>query len=259
MSTYTPKKGDIQRAWHVVDADGLILGRLASEVAKILRGKHKPTFTPHQDTGDHVVIVNADKVVLSGSKKTDKAVYSHSGYPGGLKTKTYGELLADRPEEALRTTIGGMLPKNSLGRQMLTKLKVYRGGEHPHDAQKPQQLELEHTRLRGPREIKPIESQESEGKVSDRQEESSEAASSDTKEAVSSETKEKKTSESISLQDLGLANAVISNLEAGGVGTVEELVSKTSEDILGIPKIGPKAVEQINAALSDNGFSLKEI
>ena len=209
MSTYTPKKGDIQRAWHVVDADGLILGRLASEVAKILRGKHKPTFTPHQDTGDHVVIVNADKVVLSGSKKTDKAVYSHSGYPGGLKTKTYGELLADRPEEALRTTIGGMLPKNSLGRQMLTKLKVYRGGEHPHDAQKPQQLELEHTRLRGPREIKPIESQESEGKVSDRQEESSEAAS--------SETKEKKTSESISLQDLGLANAVISNLEAGGV------------------------------------------
>lgn len=251
MSTYTPKKGDIQRAWHVVDADGLILGRLASEVAKILRGKHKPTFTPHQDTGDHVVIVNADKVVLSGSKKTDKAVYSHSGYPGGLKTKTYGELLADRPEEALRTTIGGMLPKNSLGRQMLTKLKVYRGGEHPHDAQKPQQLELEHTRLRGPREIKPIELQESEEKASDRQEESSEAAS--------SETKEKKTSESISLQDLGLTNAVISNLEAGGVGTVEELVSKTSEDILGIPKIGPKAVEQINTALSDNGFSLKEI
>ena len=244
MSTYTPKKGDIQRAWHVVDADGLILGRLASEVAKILRGKHKPTFTPHQDTGDHVVIVNADKVVLSGSKKTDKAVYSHSGYPGGLKTKTYGELLADRPEEALRTTIGGMLPKNSLGRQMLTKLKVYRGGEHPHDAQKPQQLELEHTRLRGPREIKPIELQESEEKASDRQEESSEAAS--------SETKEKKTSESISLQDLGLTNAVISNLEAGGVGTVEELVSKTSEDILGIPKIGPKAVEQINTALSDN-------
>ena len=251
MSTYTPKKGDIQRAWHVVDADGLILGRLASEVAKILRGKHKPTFTPHQDTGDHVVIVNADKVVLSGSKKTDKAVYSHSGYPGGLKTKTYGELLADRPEEALRTTIGGMLPKNSLGRQMLTKLKVYRGGEHPHDAQKPQQLELEHTRLRGPREIKPIELQESEEKASDRQEESSEAAS--------SETKEKKTSESISLQDLGLTNAVISNLEAGGVGTVEELVSKTSEDILGIPKIGPKAVEQINTALSDKGFSLKEI
>ena len=241
----------VKKEWHVVDATNKTLGRLSTVVAGILRGKHKPTFTPHQDTGDHVVIVNADKVVLSGSKKTDKAVYSHSGYPGGLKTKTYGELLADRPEEALRTTIGGMLPKNSLGRQMLTKLKVYRGGEHPHDAQKPQQLELEHTRLRGPREIKPIESQESEGKVSDRQEESSEAAS--------SETKEKKTSESISLQDLGLANAVISNLEAGGVGTVEELVSKTSEDILGIPKIGPKAVEQINTALSDNGFSLKEI
>ncbi len=251
MSTYTPKKGDIQRAWHVVDAEGLILGRLASEVAKILRGKHKPTFTPHQDTGDHVVIVNADKVVLSGSKKTDKAVYSHSGYPGGLKTKIYGELLADRPEEALRATIGGMLPKNSLGRQMLTKLKVYRGGDHPHDAQKPQRLELEHTRLRGPREIKPIEIQESEEKASDLQEESLETGN--------SKTKEKETSESISLQDLRLTKAVISNLEAGGIATIEELVSKTSEDVLGIPKIGPKAVEQINAALSDNGFSLKEI
>ena len=251
MSTYTPKKGDIQRAWHVVDAEGLILGRLASEVAKILRGKHKPTFTPHQDTGDHVVIVNADKVVLSGSKKTDKAVYSHSGYPGGLKTKIYGELLADRPEEALRATIGGMLPKNSLGRQMLTKLKVYRGGDHPHDAQKPQRLEFEHTRLRGPREIKPIEIQESEEKASDLQEESLETGN--------SKTKEKETSESISLQDLGLTKAVISNLEAGGIATIEELVSKTSEDVLGIPKIGPKAVEQINAALSDNGFSLKEI
>jgi len=251
VSTYTPKKGDIQRAWHVVDAEGLILGRLASEVAKILRGKHKPTFTPHQDTGDHVVIVNADKVVLSGSKKTDKAVYSYSGYPGGLKTKIYGELLADRPEEALRATIGGMLPKNSLGRQMLTKLKVYRGGDHPHDAQKPQRLELEHTRLRGPREIKPIEIQESEEKASDLQEESLETGN--------SKTKEKETSEGISLQDLGLTKAVISNLEAGGIATIEELVSKTSEDVLGIPKIGPKAVEQINAALSDNGFSLKEI
>ena len=251
MSTYTPKKGDIQRAWHVVDAEGLILGRLASEVAKILRRKHKPTFTPHQDTGDHVVIVNADKVVLSGSKKTDKAVYSHSGYPGGLKTIIYGELLADRPEEALRATIGGMLPKNSLGRQMLTKLKVYRGGDHPHDAQKPQRLELEHTRLRGPREIKPIEIQESEEKASDLQEESLETGN--------SKTKEKETSEGISLQDLGLTKAVISNLEAGGIATIEELVSKTSEDVLGIPKIGPKAVEQINAALSDNGFSLKEI
>ena len=144
-----------------------------------------------------------------------------------------------------------MLPKNSLGRQMLTKLKVYRGGDHPHDAQKPQRLELEHTRLRGPREIKPIEIQESEEKASDLQEESLETGN--------SKTKEKETSESISLQDLGLTKAVISNLEAGGIATIEELVSKTSEDVLGIPKIGPKAVEQINAALSDNGFSLKEI
>ena len=251
MSTYTPKRGDIHRAWHVVDADGLILGRLASEVAKILRGKHKPIFTPHQDTGDHVVIVNADKVVLSGSKRTDKAVYSHSGYPGGLKTKAYGDLLTDRPEEALRTTIGGMLPKNSLGRQMLTKLKIYRGGDHPHDAQKPQKLELEHTRLRGPKEIKPVESKTAETKVSDSQEERVGEGS--------SESEEIETSENVSLQDLGLTTAVINNLAAGGITTVEELVSKTSEDVLGIAKIGPKAVEQITAGLKDSGFSLKEI
>ena len=251
MSTYTPKKGDIQRAWHVVDAEGLILGRLASEVAKILRGKHKPTFTPHQDPGDHVVIVNADKVVLSGSKKTDKAVYSHSGYPGGLKTKAYGDLLTDRPEEALRTTIGGMLPKNSLGRQMLTKLKIYRGGDHPHDAQKPQKLELEHTRLRGPKEIKPVESKAAEVKVSESQEAPVEESN--------SESEEIETSESVSLQDLGLTTAVINNLSAGGITTIEELVSKTSEDILGIAKIGPKAVEQISAGLKDNGFALTEI
>ncbi|MEE1570965.1 MAG: 50S ribosomal protein L13, partial [Acidimicrobiales bacterium] len=126
MSTYTPKAGEIERAWHVVDADGLVLGRLASEVASVLRGKHKPTFTPHVDTGDHVVIVNAGKVVLTGAKESDKNVYDHSGYPGGLKSRTYGQFLADKPEEALRRTVRGMLPRNRLGRQMLKKLKVYR-------------------------------------------------------------------------------------------------------------------------------------
>ena len=250
MSTYTPKKGDIQRAWHLVDADGLVLGRLASEVAKILRGKHKPTFTPHQDTGDHVVIVNADKVVLSGSKRTDKADYSHSGYPGRLKTKAYGDLLAHKPEEALRITIGGMLPKNRLGRQMLTKLKIYSGMDHPHDAQKPQQLELEHTRQRGPKEIKPVEPKATEVKDSELKEEPLEENNSEI---------EMDTQESVSLGDLGLTEAVVNNLAAGGITTIEALVGKTSEDILGIAKIGPKAVEQIVDGLKDNGFSLKEI
>ncbi len=148
MSTYTPKAGEIERAWHVVDADGLVLGRLASEVASVLRGKHKPTFTPHVDTGDHVVIVNAGKVVLTGAKESDKNVYDHSGYPGGLKSRTYGQFLADKPEEALRRTVRGMLPRNRLGRQMLKKLKVYRGAEHPHGAQQPQPLAFEHTRAR---------------------------------------------------------------------------------------------------------------
>jgi large subunit ribosomal protein L13 len=142
MPTYTPKIKDIERAWHVVDAEGLILGRMATEVARVLRGKHKPGFTPHLDTGDHVIIVNADKVVLTGSKTTDKQVYRHSGFPGGLRQTSYGQLLETQPAEAVRRTVRGMLPKNRLGRQMLRKLKVYAGPLHPHEAQKPQPLEI---------------------------------------------------------------------------------------------------------------------
>lgn len=142
MPTYSPKIKDIQRAWHIVDAEGLILGRMATEVARVLRGKHKPDFTPHLDTGDHVIIVNADKVVLTGTKATDKQVYRHSGYPGGLRTTSYGHLLETQPAEAVRRTVKGMLPKNRLGRQMLSKLKVYAGPVHPHEAQQPQPLEI---------------------------------------------------------------------------------------------------------------------
>jgi large subunit ribosomal protein L13 len=142
VPTYSPKASEIQRAWYVVDADGLVLGRLATEVASVLRGKHKPTFTPHLDTGDHVIIVNADKVVLTAGKAERKTVYRHSGYPGGLKAETFAHLLERRPEEAVRRTIRGMLPKTRLGRQMLTKLKVYAGPTHPHAAQQPQPLEI---------------------------------------------------------------------------------------------------------------------
>ena len=148
VSTYTPRASEIERVWHVVDAEGMILGRMASEVAAILRGKHKPTFTPHIDTGDHVVIINAEKVVLTGAKNTDKNVYDHSGYPGGLRTRAYGTFLAEKPEEAVRRTIRGMIPKNRLGRQQLTKLKVYRGADHPHEAQQPQPLAIDHARAR---------------------------------------------------------------------------------------------------------------
>jgi large subunit ribosomal protein L13 len=146
VSTYSPKASEIQRAWHVVDAEGLVLGRLATEVASILRGKHKPTFAPHIDTGDHVVIVNADKVVLTSGKAERKNVYRHSGFPGGLKTERYSDLLARRPEEAVRRSVRGMLPKNRLGRQMIGKLKVYAGPHHPHAAQKPQTLDVAHAR-----------------------------------------------------------------------------------------------------------------
>ena len=142
MRTYTPKAGEIQRAWHLVDADGLVLGRLAAEVARVLRGKHRPIFTPHIDTGDHVVVVNAAKVVLTADKAGDKFAYRHSGYPGGLKRTSYAELLDRSPDELVRRAVRGMLPKGTLGRQQLAKLKVYAGPEHPHQAQSPEPLEF---------------------------------------------------------------------------------------------------------------------
>lgn len=148
MRTYSPKASEIQRSWHVVDAEGLVLGRMATEVARLLRGKHKPTFTPHLDTGDHVIVVNASKVVLTAGKAEDKTIYRHSGYPGGIRSQTYADLLATKPEEAIRRTVRGMLPKNRLGRQMLRKLKVYSGPTHPHAAQQPQALTLEAARSR---------------------------------------------------------------------------------------------------------------
>ena len=144
MSTYTPKASDVERAWHVVDAEGLVLGRLSTEVANILRGKHKPTYTPHMDMGDHVIIVNADKVVLTSGKAEKKLVHRHSGYPGGLRSETYAEKMARKPEQAVMDTIRGMIPKTRLGRAQISKLKVYAGPTHPHAAQNPQPLEFAH-------------------------------------------------------------------------------------------------------------------
>jgi large subunit ribosomal protein L13 len=148
MRTYSPKASEIERAWHVVDADGMVLGRLCTEVARLLRGKHKPIFAPHLDTGDHVVVVNAAKVVLTSGKAESKDVVRFSGYPGGLKRQSYAELLSRRPEEAVRRSVKGMLPKGPLGRRMLKKLKVYAGPEHPHQAQQPQPVELAHAKAR---------------------------------------------------------------------------------------------------------------
>jgi large subunit ribosomal protein L13 len=142
VRTYSPKASEITRKWYVVDAEGLVLGRLSTEVARVLRGKHKPVYAPHLDTGDHVIVVNADKVVLTANKAEKKVVYRHSGYPGGLKSQTFAAAHAARPEEAVRRAVRGMLPKNRLGRQMLTKLKVYAGPDHPHSAQKPETLDL---------------------------------------------------------------------------------------------------------------------
>jgi large subunit ribosomal protein L13 len=140
MKTYSPKPGHIERSWYVVDASGQVLGRLASEVATLLRGKHKPIFAPHMDTGDHVVVINADKVELSGNKAQNKFAYRHSGYPGGITGVRYADLLATRPVAAVEKAIRGMLPKNRLGRQQIKKLHVVAGAEHPHSAQKPVQL-----------------------------------------------------------------------------------------------------------------------
>jgi large subunit ribosomal protein L13 len=143
LRTYSPKPGDIQRDWHVIDATDVVLGRLAVQTANLLRGKHKPMFAPHVDTGDFVIIVNADKVALTGQKLQKKLAYRHSGYPGGLKSVTYAELLEKNPVRAVEKAIRGMLPKNSLGRQQLSKLKVYVGAEHPHAAQQPQTYTLD--------------------------------------------------------------------------------------------------------------------
>ncbi len=142
MRTFSPKPDDITRAWHIVDADGLVLGRLATEVAAVLRGKHKPTFAPHVDSGDHVIVINADKVVLTSGKAESKMSYRHSGYPGGLTATSYADLMVERADDVVRDAIRGMLPKNRLGRQMGTKLKVYRREEHPHIAQAPVPMEI---------------------------------------------------------------------------------------------------------------------
>jgi large subunit ribosomal protein L13 len=142
VRTFSPKPSDITRQWHVIDAEDIVLGRLAVQAATLLRGKHKPTFAPHVDGGDFVIIVNAEKVALSGNKRTDKLAYRHSGYPGGLKSIAYGDLLTKDARKAIEKSVRGMLPKNRLGDQLITKLKVYSGPEHPHTAQKPQPFEI---------------------------------------------------------------------------------------------------------------------
>jgi large subunit ribosomal protein L13 len=142
VRTFSPKDSDITRQWHVIDATDVVLGRLASHVAVLLRGKHKPIFAPHVDTGDFVIVVNADKIALSGSKLKDKRAYRHSGYPGGLSSISYGELMEKHPERVVEKAVRGMLPKNTLGRKSLTKLKVYAGPDHPHKAQQPQPYEI---------------------------------------------------------------------------------------------------------------------
>jgi large subunit ribosomal protein L13 len=143
VRTFQPKPSDIERAWHVVDADGAVLGRLASEVAQILRGKHKPIWAPHMDTGDHVVIVNAAKLDISQRKQQGKQYYRHSGYPGGIRAESLEHLLERDPERVVRLAVKGMLPKGPLGRSMITKLRIYPGANHPHAAQQPQPLTLD--------------------------------------------------------------------------------------------------------------------
>ncbi len=142
MKTFVAKEHEIEKRWHLVDARDKVLGRLASEIATILRGKNKPVFTPHMDAGDYVVLINADKVILTGNKLEKKIYYRHSGYVGGLKKTTAKEMLQKRPENLIRLAVKGMLPKNSLGRRQLTKLKIYAGPDHPHQAQRPEKLEI---------------------------------------------------------------------------------------------------------------------
>ena len=142
MRTYSPKAGDVTQTWHVIDAEDIVLGRLATQAATLLRGKHKPVFAPHVDTGDFVIVVNASKIALTGAKREQKQAYHHSGYPGGLRATTYAELLEKNPRKAVEKAVWGMLPKNRLGRAQIKKLKVYAGPEHPHQAQQPVPFEI---------------------------------------------------------------------------------------------------------------------
>jgi large subunit ribosomal protein L13 len=142
VRTYSPKAGEVNRAWHVIDAQDVVLGRLATQAATLLRGKHKPIYAPHVDTGDFVVIVNAEKVALTGNKRDQAFVYRHSGFPGGLRKRSFGEMLEKQPERLLEQAIKGMLPHTRLGRAMASKLKVYAGPAHPHAAQQPQPFEI---------------------------------------------------------------------------------------------------------------------
>jgi len=143
MKTYVATPTDRERDWYVVDAAGKTLGRLATQIANVLRGKRKPTYTPHIDTGDFVVVINAEQIAVTGNKRADKRYYRHSGYPGGLRSRTLQEMLDRRPEEVIRKAVKGMLPRNRLARKQLTKLKVYAGPDHPHAAQQPAVLEIE--------------------------------------------------------------------------------------------------------------------
>ncbi len=142
MRTYSPKPGDVTREWHVIDATDVVLGRLAVSAATLLRGKHKPIFAPHLDTGDFVIVVNADKIALTGNKHDSKVAYRHSGYPGGLHGKTYGQLLETDPRKVVERAVWGMLPKNKVGRALMKKLKVYAGPDHPHAAQQPTPFQI---------------------------------------------------------------------------------------------------------------------
>jgi large subunit ribosomal protein L13 len=142
MKTYLPNKDQVNRDWYLCDADNQVLGRLATQIANILRGKNKPTFTPSVDTGDFVIVVNAEKIMLTGAKYDDKIYYSHSGFPGGIKSISAGKLLQKKPEDLIRKAVKGMLPKNKLARHMLSKLKIYSGTDHPHKAQQPKQFQI---------------------------------------------------------------------------------------------------------------------
>jgi len=143
MGTYSAKPGEVEQKWYVVNADGLILGRMATEIANVLRGKNKPTYTPHVDTGDFVIVVNIDKLVVTGNKLDDKMYYAYSGYPGGMKATSLKKLLVHKPEDVLTHAVAGMLPKNKLGRAMIKKLKIYASPDHPHEAQKPEPLQIQ--------------------------------------------------------------------------------------------------------------------
>ena len=273
-STIRGKAGDIRKEWHVIDAEGRSLGRVASEAASLILGKHKPTFEPHLDDGDFVIVINASSVRLTGRKAEQNRYYRHSGYPGNLRERTWAEQMERRPEFVIENAVYGMLPKGSLGHRLRRHLKVYAGSDHPHQAQLKSKQEEVFSEPKKPRRLAPLapmvtpedpprltRAQKIAAALEDNAFESSSTTEryatfdNDTEAVESVKTEDVSEEGADSLVVLGLAQRSLTALEAAGFSSVEQIVKTSDDELLAVKGFGPKALEQLNDALQEHGLS----